>query len=57
MRVYRIRVDGREYEMDIALIGEAVCMEPESDILVGERLTYNLTNEKSAQQDQPEKTR
>ncbi len=45
MRTYRIRVDGKEYEMDISLIGEEVISESESGILVGEKLAYSLKAE------------
>ena len=42
MKTYRIKVDGKVYEMDIALVDEAVCCEPESSIAVGERLSYTM---------------
>ena len=51
MRTYRIRVDGKVYEMDITLLGEEVCAETESGITLGERLPYDLKTGK----EQPDK--
>lgn len=45
MRTYRIKVDGKEYEMEISLLREEVCEETESGIDVGERLGYSIKTE------------
>ena len=45
MKKYRIRVDGKVYEMDISLVGEEVCAETESGIAGGERLPYTMKTE------------
>lgn len=45
MKTYRIRVDGKVYEMDIALIREEVCVKTESGIAVGERMKYSMKTE------------
>ncbi len=45
MKTYRIRVDGKVYEMDISLVGEEVCAETESGVVLGERIPYSMKTE------------
>ncbi len=45
MRTYRIKVDGKVYEMEISLKGEEVYMPSESGFALGERLQYSLRTE------------
>ena len=42
MKTYRIKVDGKVYEMTISLVSEEVYSEPESSVTVGERLSFTM---------------
>lgn len=47
MRTYRIKVDGKVYEMEISLTREEIYAPEESSTAVGERLPYRLRAEET----------
>ena len=47
MRTYRIKVDGKTYEMEISMTREEIYAPPESAAVLGERLPYSMRPEKA----------
>jgi hypothetical protein len=49
MKTYRIRLDGKVYELEVELIGNSGGPAPESSVSPGERIPYSISAETAFQ--------